>query len=155
MRIAGSFKFSETVCKILIILCYLLCYVKGVYLIKFSVLSFCQKGSMHRVHIGVEKKQGEYICPLNWSVHHNFVRDGRYTERVWACTPTPPPSPVWTNFSIMMEWPPESVCCHFVCTLCLKEFVAFRWSEEFHTVCLMQGLFIIFPSTPVMMISRN
>jgi hypothetical protein len=31
---------------------------------------------------------GECICPLSWSVHHNFVRDGRYcsSERGWACT---------------------------------------------------------------------
>jgi hypothetical protein len=22
-----------------------------------------------------------------WRVHHNFVREGRYSERGWACTP--------------------------------------------------------------------
>jgi hypothetical protein len=22
---------------------------------------------------------GECICPLSWSVHHNFVRDGKYS----------------------------------------------------------------------------
>ncbi len=30
----------------------------------------------HRVHILVEMKQDECICPLSWSVHCNFVRDG-------------------------------------------------------------------------------
>jgi hypothetical protein len=31
---------------------------------------------------------GEYcICPLSWNEHHNFVCDGRYSKRGWACTP--------------------------------------------------------------------
>ncbi len=29
----------------------------------------------------------------------------------------PPFLPGWANFSIMMEWTPESGPCHFVCTL--------------------------------------
>ncbi len=29
---------------------------------------------------------GEFICPVSWSVYHNFVHDGRYSERGWACT---------------------------------------------------------------------
>jgi hypothetical protein len=33
-----------------------------------------------RVHIRVEKKYGECICPLSWSVHHNFVRDCRIVK---------------------------------------------------------------------------
>jgi hypothetical protein len=32
------------------------------------------------------------ICPLSWSVHHNFVRDGRYSKSGWACT-LPPHQP--------------------------------------------------------------
>ncbi len=28
-------------------------------------------------------------CPLSWSVHSNFVCDGKYSERGWACTPHP------------------------------------------------------------------
>ncbi len=40
-----------------------------------------------RVHTGVEQKQGKYICRFSWSVHHNFVRDGKYSERGWACGP--------------------------------------------------------------------
>ncbi len=52
----------------------------------------------HRVHIGVEQKQEECICPLSWSEHHNFVHDGRlplcvlcgrYSERGRACIPHP------------------------------------------------------------------
>ncbi len=42
----------------------------------------------NRVHILMEMKQGECICPLSLSVHCNFVRDGKYGERGWACTPT-------------------------------------------------------------------
>ncbi len=33
-------------------------------------------GGGHRVLIGVELKKGECICPLSWSVHCNYVRDG-------------------------------------------------------------------------------
>jgi hypothetical protein len=54
----------------------------------------------HRVHKLVDMKQGDCICPLSWSVHFNFVRDGNYSERGWACTPHPP----WSNFSIMTEY---------------------------------------------------
>jgi hypothetical protein len=68
-------------------------------------------------YIGLEMKYREWICPLSWSVHCNFVRDGKYSERVRACTP--PPSPAWTNFSIM-ECKPESGRCHSVCTLWYK-----------------------------------
>jgi hypothetical protein len=31
---------------------------------------------------------GVYICPLSWSVHYNFFRDGRYSERGCASPPT-------------------------------------------------------------------
>jgi hypothetical protein len=55
------------------------------------------------------------ICPHNWSVHCNFVCDGKCSERGWACPS--PPSPAWANFSIMMECMPESNRCHSVCTL--------------------------------------
>ncbi len=30
----------------------------------------------HRVHIFLEMKQGQFICPLSWSVHCNFTGDG-------------------------------------------------------------------------------
>ncbi len=42
----------------------------------------------HRVHILVEMKQGQCICPLSWSVHCNFTGEGKCNERGWACTPT-------------------------------------------------------------------
>ncbi len=68
-----------------------------------------------RIEIG-----GVYcICPFSWSLHHDFVRDGRYSEKGWACTPHPP-SPGWANFSIMMECTPESGLCPSVCTLCAQ-----------------------------------
>jgi hypothetical protein len=38
-------------------------------------------GSNHRVHILVEMKQGQCICPLSWSVHCNFTGDGKCNER--------------------------------------------------------------------------
>ncbi len=36
---------------------------------------------------GVAKKEGECTCPHSCSLHHNFVPDGRYSERGWAYTP--------------------------------------------------------------------
>ncbi len=47
----------------------------------------------HRVHILVEMKQGQCICPLSWSVHCNFTGEGKFNERGWACTPPPPYQP--------------------------------------------------------------
>ncbi len=49
----------------------------------YSSQSTSRLGNHLRVHIGVEQKLGECICPLSCSVHHNFVNDGRYTERGW------------------------------------------------------------------------
>jgi hypothetical protein len=43
----------------------------------------------HRVHILVEMKQGQCICPLSCSVHSNFSGEGKCNERGWACTPHP------------------------------------------------------------------
>jgi hypothetical protein len=43
------------------------------------------EASTHRAHILVEMY--ECICPLSWSVHCNFVRDNKGSERGWACTP--------------------------------------------------------------------
>ncbi len=50
--------------------------------------------------------------PFCWSVHHNFVRDGRHSEGVH-----PPPPPGWADFSIMMECTPE-VAFATLCVLC-------------------------------------
>ncbi len=44
----------------------------------------------YRVHILVEMKQGQCICPLSWSVHCNFSGEGKCSEWGWACTPPPP-----------------------------------------------------------------
>ncbi len=52
------------------------------------------------------------VCPLSWSVHCNFTGDGKCNERGWAWTP--PPSPVWTNFTLMIECTPESSRCYSV-----------------------------------------
>ncbi len=58
-------------------------------------------GLDHRVHILVELKQGQCICPLNWSVHCNFTDEGKCNKRGWACTPHPhqpgPILPSWLN----------------------------------------------------------
>jgi hypothetical protein len=32
---------------------------------------------------------GHISASLSWSVHHNFIRDGRYSEGGWACAPHP------------------------------------------------------------------
>ncbi len=72
--------------------------------------------SLHRAHIGVEQKQGEHICPLRWSAHHNFVRDCRYSERGWA-----PPSSLGRIFlhdgMYVRKWPLRVQC---TCIPCLQ-----------------------------------
>jgi hypothetical protein len=67
----------------------------------------------HRVHILVEMKQGQCICPLSWSVHCNFTGEGKCNERGWACT-APPPSPARTDFTLITECAPESSGCNSV-----------------------------------------
>jgi hypothetical protein len=66
----------------------------------------------HRVHILVEMKQGQCICPLSWSVHCNFTGEGKCNERGWACTS--PPSPARTDFTLITECTPESSGCNSV-----------------------------------------
>ncbi len=48
----------------------------------------------HRVHILVEMKQGQCICPLSWSVHSNFSGEGKCKAR--------------TDFTLITECTPES-----------------------------------------------
>ncbi len=59
-------------------------------------------------YIEVQEKQGECNYTPSWSLHHNFVCHGRYTERERG------PSPGWADFTIMMECTPESGHCHSV-----------------------------------------
>jgi hypothetical protein len=33
--------------------------------------------SAHTEYMGIEMKQGECICPLSWSIHCNFICDGK------------------------------------------------------------------------------
>ncbi len=72
----------------------------------------------HRVHILVEMKQGQCICPLSWSGHCNFTGEGKCSERGWPCTP--PPSPARAYFPLITACTPESSGCNSVCTLCWK-----------------------------------
>ncbi len=65
----------------------------------------------HRVHIFLEMKQGQCVCPLSWSVHCNFTGDGKCKER--GCV-HPPPSPARANFTLITECTPESSGCNSV-----------------------------------------
>jgi hypothetical protein len=69
-------------------------------------------------YIWIERKYGECICPLSWSVHCNFVRDGKYSENGWASSP-PPSSPAWANFSYLdgmyARKRPLPLCVYSVC----------------------------------------
>jgi hypothetical protein len=38
---------------------------------------YCRPQSTYRGR----EEIGDCICPLSWSEHHNFVRDGRYSEK--------------------------------------------------------------------------
>ncbi len=66
----------------------------------FEKVSHLNSGAyVQRVQIGVEQKQGECICPLSLGVHYNFVRDGRYSERGWACIPPTSPEMEFLNYN--------------------------------------------------------
>jgi hypothetical protein len=49
---------------------------------------------------------------------HSFVRDGRYSERGWGVH-SPPPTPGWANFSVILKCMPGSGHCHSACPLWL------------------------------------
>ncbi len=78
-------------------------------------ISLCQRalGLNHRVHILVEMKQGQCICPLSWSVHCNFTGEGKCSEGGWAGV-HPPPLPARANFTLITECTPESSGCNSV-----------------------------------------
>ena len=65
----------------------------------------------------LEMKKGLCVCPLSWSGHCNFTGDSKCNERGWACTP--PPSPAWANFTLMIECTPESSRCYSVYSVSL------------------------------------
>ncbi len=44
---------------------------------------------IHREHSFTRDKQGQFICPLSWSLHCNFPGDGKCNKRGWACTHHP------------------------------------------------------------------
>ncbi len=54
----------------------------------------------------------KYVCPLSWSVHCNFIGDGKCKEK--GVGVHPPPSSAWSNFTLMMECTPESSRCYSV-----------------------------------------
>ncbi len=79
-------------------------------IICFEVEDAPQSSDRGRVEI-----EGVYsICPLSWTVRHNFVRDGERGGGGFFCTPH---SPGWANFSIMMECTPEAA----IATLWLQQ----------------------------------
>jgi hypothetical protein len=49
---------------------------------------------------------GSVCLPPQLERNCNFTGDGKCNERGWACTP--PHSPAWANFTLMMECTPES-----------------------------------------------
>jgi hypothetical protein len=52
----------------------------------FSLLWFCPQSSC----ILIEIKQGQFIRPLSWSVHCNFIRDGKCSEGGGRAPPLSP-----------------------------------------------------------------
>ncbi len=79
-------------------------------------------GPKHRVHILVEMKQGQCICPLSWSVQCNFTGEGKCNERGVGLHP--PPSPARTDFTLITECTPESSGCNSVYSVGPKVAVA-------------------------------
>ncbi len=49
----------------------------------------CYTKYIPQITYRVEMKQGERICPHSWSVHCNFVRDGKRSERGGRAPPHP------------------------------------------------------------------
>jgi hypothetical protein len=83
----------KTLCTICVLLCDMY-PLDGAHLI-FNFLGplSLYSSSYHRVHILVEMKQGQCICPLSWSVHCNLTGEGKCNKRGWACTPLHPHQP--------------------------------------------------------------
>jgi hypothetical protein len=50
--------------------------------------STCYSVSFSQSTYRVSVDTGGVYCPLSFSVHHIFLRDGRYSEMGWASTPT-------------------------------------------------------------------
>jgi hypothetical protein len=90
----------------------------------------------HRVHIWVEMKWGSISA----------LSPGAYTSTLYAMV-RPPPSPGWADFSIMMEFTPESGRCHSVCVLCGSESSkgggCGLWKEGSDTVYVWQLTFAV------------
>jgi hypothetical protein len=70
----------------------------------------------HRVHILVEMKQGQCICPLSWSVRCNFTGEGKCNERGWACTPHPhQPGLILPSLNIRQKAAVATLCTLWSC----------------------------------------
>jgi hypothetical protein len=67
-------------------------------------------------YIGIGIKRGKCICPLSWIVHCTLVRDGKYSERVWTCTPHPhQPGLIFSSFWNVRQ----KVAVATLCVLCV------------------------------------
>jgi hypothetical protein len=120
-------------------------------LLALARCTYITVGSVHRVHIGVEQKQWECICTLSWSVHHNFARDGRCSERhVHGAPPTLTRLDWFFHHNWMATFwracTPESGHCHYIrvcsvgCTifsLCFLSYNLFLWTV-FLGACLLE-----------------
>ncbi len=88
----------------------------------------------HRVHIFLEMKQGQCVCPLSWSVHCNFTGEGKCNEKGWACTPHPHQPgqilPSWLNVS-------QKAAVATLCTLCLQQTKRVKGTQEWEIFWLL------------------
>ncbi len=106
------------------------------------LIKACIQSRIHRVHIGVVETRVAYLPS-------QLEHDGRYFK--WGGRVPSPPSPAWTNFSIMMECTPESGRCHsaysvvgsiqspLFCTQTLQA-IFFRFPDLFIKACIQSRI---------------
>jgi hypothetical protein len=90
--------------------CVVLLYAPHIYPLPFSPL-WAEPQNTYKE----DMKKGECICPLSWSVHWNFVRDGKYLVEWKGVGVHPPSSPTRADFSIIRNVRQEAA----IATLCL------------------------------------
>jgi hypothetical protein len=81
------------------------------YLVPPREMENISRGPTQRVHISTRDETG-LVC-LPWSA----LSAGAYTATLQTMKGggrAPPPSPAWANFTLMMEFTPESSRCHSV-----------------------------------------
>jgi hypothetical protein len=102
------------------------CFLSSILFKSFYCGFISKPQSTYRGRVGIWKV---CILPLSWSVQHNFVRDGRCSERGWECTPRPhQPGLIFPSRWNLRKKVAVATLCTLCSMLCL--FLCFRTFEE-------------------------